>query len=113
MKHLIRLALLVTVLLAAGCTHMEISPSQGPPGTTVYVDAKNMFGDPIEQSLRWDGRTIRDPFPGSFVVPAISQGGALGEHKVTLVDNLDSSEALLMFPLFRLRHCSATFTVTE
>jgi len=113
MKHLIRSTVLVMVLLVTGCTHMEINPSHGPPATTVYVNANNMFGDPVEQTLKWDGHILRDPFPGSFVVPAISEGGAPGDHKVTLVDNLDASEALLMFPLFRARHCSTTFTVTE
>ena len=104
---------LLLLVVGAGCTQMEMEPSQGPPGTTVYVKACNMFGDPAKQSLKWDGDTIRNPFPGSFVVPAVDQGGEPGKHKVTLVDNLDGGEVLLWFPLLRVRHASETFTVVE
>ena len=102
------------LLGAAGCTRIvNIEPASGPPGIPVYVTCSGMFGDPAAQQLRWDGKTIRESFAGSFTVPAIDNGGTRGEHKVTLVDKLDGDELSLVFPLFRLRHDSVTFRVTE
>lgn len=114
MKRMFSLLSLVVVLFfAVGCTQLvEIQPKSGPPGTAVYVKCKGMFGDPAQQSLKWDGKTICKPFPGSFTVPAVEQGGKPGKHRVTLVDNLDANEAFLIFPIFRGREDSATFTVT-
>ena len=112
--HLLYLSPLILLSLATGCTRIvKMEPSSGPPGTPVYIKCCGMFGDPAGQSLKWDGKTLSEPFPGSFVVPAVGQGGQAGEHKVLLVDNLDASEAMLIFPLFRSRWHSATFTVTE
>ena len=106
--------ILVLVLpFFAGCTRIvQMDPVSGPPGTPVYIKCCGMFGDPAEQSLKWDGKTISHPFPGSFVVPAANRGGKEGKHTVTLVDNLDANEAFLLFPIFRWRWDSATFTVT-
>ena len=112
MKKLAML-LLVVVFLSAGCTKIvKMEPTSGPAGTPVYIKCSGMFGDPSSQSLRWDGKVIRSPFPGSFVIPAANAGAQPGRHKVTLVDDLDSSEAFLIFPIFRARRDSATFTVT-
>lgn len=105
---------LALVFMVGGCTqivHME--PASGPPGTPVYIKCCGMFGDPAAQSLKWDGKTIRNPFPGSFVVPASDKGGTPGKHTIVLVDDLDASEAFLIFPIFRVRHAAATFVVTE
>ena len=98
----------------AGCTRIvNIEPASGPPGIPVYVTCSGMFGDPGARRLKWDGKTIRDPFAGSFTVPAIDNGGTCGEHKITIVDKLDCDEASLLFPIFRLRSDSVTFEVTE
>ena len=95
-----------------GCTRIvSIEPSSGPPGTPVYVKCEGMFGSPCCRTLKWDGDTICDSFPGSFVIPAINDGGDAGEHKITLIDDLDVDEAFLIFPIFRLRHDTATFLV--
>ncbi len=100
-------------LVLGGCTKiMKMEPSSGPPGTPVWIKCCGTFGDPANLSLKWDGDSISNPFPGSFIVPAASHGGEPGKHKVMLVDNLDASEAFLIFPIFRLRHSTATFTVT-
>ena len=110
-----RLAITATLtLLTAGCTRIvSVEPPSGPPGQCVYIKTAGMFGDPAKQALKWDGQTIRDPFPGSFTIPAVASGGALGQHKITLVDKLDSSEAFLLFPIFRLRTHTIKYTVTE
>ena len=102
---------LTGVLILGGCTQIaQMEPTSGPPGTPVYVKCGGMFGDPAEQSIKWDGKTLHNPFSGSFVVPADSEAG---KHHVTLVDNLDASEAFLIFPIFRMRHDTETFTVTS
>jgi len=113
-----RLGLFMVAVIVAGwcsgCTQLvEIQPDASPPGTAVYVRCKGMFGDPAQQSLKWDGKTICDPFSGSFTVPAVNQGGEPGEHRVTVVDNLDGNEAFLIFPIFRIRQDSTIFTVTS
>lgn len=112
MKSLLTiLAVAVTLIAMNGCTRIEkLQPSSGPAGSTVYVKTAGMWGNPIEQHIKWDGEIISDPFPGSFTVPATSSPG---KHKVTLVDELDADEAFLLFPIFRKRTDSATFTVTE
>lgn len=92
---------------------VEMHPTSGPPGTAVYVKCTGMFGDPAQQTLRWDGKTLCDPFSGSFTIPAVDQGGEPGRHRVTLVDNLDDNEAFLIFPIFRIRQDSSVFTVTS
>jgi len=103
---------LVWVLLA-GCTKIiQIEPTSGPPGTPVYIKTQNTFGDPAKITLKWDGNTLCDPFCGSFIVPAVNDGGEPGKHRVTLIDNFDASEAFLIFPIFRLHRDSETFTVT-
>ncbi len=105
------LTVVVTLIAMNGCTTIEkLEPASGPAGTTVYVKTSGMWGNPIEQHLKWDGETFSDPFPGSFTVPAMTDPG---KHKVTLVDELDADEAFLLFPIFRMRTDSATFTVTE
>jgi len=114
MKH-IHLGILAALMLSvfAGCTRIvKIEPTSGPPGTPVYIKCSGMFGDPCCRSLKWDGDTIKKPFPGSFCIPAVDQGGDPGRHTVTLVDNLDASEAFLIFPIFRVRQDSVSFTVT-
>ena len=112
-RYLYLLAILATMTLTAGCTRItSCQPLSGPPGQSVYLSACGMFGDPAEQSLKWDGKVIRDPFPGSFTVPAIDQGGTVGKHKITLVDKLDVNEAFLIFPVFRTRRHTVTFRVT-
>ncbi len=104
----------IALFVMTGCTQVvEMSPKSGPPGTVVYVKCSGMFGDPSKQSVKWDGKTIKDPFPGSFTVPAVDQGGSPGKHKVTIVDKLDDNEAFLIFPIFRGREASATFVVQE
>ena len=115
MKRLFPYLALVTVLcLFSGCTRIvQMEPTSGPPGTPVYIKCCGIFGDPAAQSLKWDGKSLCDPFPGSFVVPAVNQGGKPGKHRVTLIDNLDANEAFLLFPIFRWRQDSVTFTVTE
>ena len=107
------LSVVVFVVLMPGCTKIvKIEPTSGPPGTPVYIKTSNTFGDPAEITLKWDGDTLRDPFCGSFIVPAVHEGGDPGEHKVTLVDDFDVSEAFLLFPIFRLHHDTVTFVVT-
>lgn len=102
------------MILVSGCTKIvKIEPTSGPPGTPVYVKTCNTFGDPTAITLKWDGKTLCDSFCGSFIVPAVNNGGKPGKHKVTLVDNFDPSEAFLLFPIFRLHHDTATFTVTQ
>jgi hypothetical protein len=112
-----RSGLFITGLIIAGCCSgcmrlTEIQPEFGPPGTAVYVKCEGMFGDPSQQSLKWDCKTLCDPFSGAFTVPAADQGAEPGKHKVTLVDNLYGNEAFLIFPIFRIRQDIATFTVT-
>ena len=107
------LYLIGTVLIAsiAGCTNIvKINPASGPAGTPVWIDSEGLWGDPGDCTVKWDGKAITETYAGSFVVPDVS---APGEHKVTLVDNIDPCEAFMMFPLVRLRQSSATFTVTE
>lgn len=107
------LAVVILFLVLPGCTRItEMKPTSGPPGTPVYLKCYGMFGDPAEVTLKWDGKTLCRPFCGSFVVPAVNQGGQPGRHTVTLIDNLDASEAFLIFPIVRLRHAFTTFTVT-
>jgi hypothetical protein len=109
-------ALTLLIVLAAlatinGCTQIEkIEPASGPPGTTVFIKATGMWGNPMEQYLKWDGEIISDPFPGSFTIPTVTDPG---EHKITLVDQLDADEAFLLFTWLRFRTSSTTFTVTE
>ena len=111
--------MLVLVMMAAlitfgGCTRIiEVTPKSGPPGMPVYVRSSGMFGDPTKQSFKWDGKVLCRPFPECFTVPAVSEGGTPGEHKITLVDELDLDEASLLFPLFRVRQHTITFVVTE
>ena len=112
-RHFAILILLASLIISAGCTRIvEMEPTSGPPGTAVYIKCCGMFGDPAKQSLKWDGDVIRKPFPGSFVVPAVNDGGTPGKHRVTLIDNLDASEVFLLFPLFRFHQDTTTFTVT-
>jgi len=107
------ITLVIVLALFSGCTRIvQMEPTSGPPGTPVYLKCCGMFGDPAAQSLKWDRKTLSCPFPGSFVVPAVNQGGSKGKHTVTLVDNLDANEAFLIFPIFRWRQAYATFTVT-
>ncbi len=107
------LAVAMTLLVLPGCTKIvKMEPTSGPPGTPVYIKCCGMFGDPTAQRVLWDGKTVSAPFPGSFLVPALDKGGEIGKHRVTLVDELDASEAFLVFPIFRNRFSSATFEVT-
>lgn len=92
---------------------MEISPASGPAGTPVYVKSKGFFGDPVARCIKWDGKEISRPCTSSFMVPSTANGGTPGKHHVTLVDELDAAEAMLLFPLFRLRTRTVTFEVTE
>ncbi|MBN1436075.1 MAG: hypothetical protein JW936_03280 [Sedimentisphaerales bacterium] len=104
---------ITSLLLVGGCAKvMTMDPESGPPGMPVYVDTCGMFGDPTGQTLLWDGEVIRDPFCGSFTVPRPEDGGTPGPHDVTVVDNLDVDEAMLIFPMFRVRHHTVTFNVT-
>ena len=110
----IGLVVVMAGLWASGCTQIvEMEPTSGPPGTPVYLKCSGMFGDPCGRTLKWDGQMLCDSFPGSFVVPAVNQGGKPGKHRVTLVDDLDADEAFLIFPIVRLRHDTVTFRVTE
>lgn len=113
-RNILLLLVLLIGLGISGCTRiLKMEPTSGPPGTPVWVKCCGTFGDPAELSLKWDGNSISNPFPGSFIVPAVSQGGEPGKHTVLLVDKLDASEAFLIFPIFRVRHATATFTVTK
>ena len=106
------LGLLMILSAATGCTKMvQMEPTSGPPGTAVWIKCTGMLGDPERLSVKWDGKTITSSFPGSFRVPAADQGGQPGMHKVTLVDELDASEAFLIYPIFRGREDSAMFEV--
>lgn len=99
----------VLILVGGGCTKIvKLDPASGPAGQPVYISSSGMFGDPASSCLKWDGDVISDPCPGSFVVPADAKPG---KHKVTLIDNLDDSEAFLIWPIFRLRQDSVTFVV--
>ncbi len=103
--------LLPLILVNYGCTRIvSMKPNFGPPGTVVTIKYEGLWGDPCAQSLRWDGKTISDPFSGTFVVPFDATPGL---HKITLVDKLDASEAALIFPIFRLRYAWDKFTVTN
>ncbi len=110
MKKNVVLALVVMVMvLSCGCTKIvKLDPASGPAGQPVYITCSGMFGDASSTVLKWDGNVISDPCPGSFVVPA---DAAPGKHKVTLIDNLDCSEAFLLWPVFRVRQDSVTYTV--
>jgi hypothetical protein len=104
----------IMFIAVQGCTHIEkIEPCSGTPGQAVYLKCYGIFGDPSEQCLKWDGKEICNPFPGSFVVPRGEDGGKPGKHTVTLIDKLDASEVFLIFPLFRMRMDSVTFTVVK
>lgn len=108
------LAGFVLVWAVGGCTQItSCEPQAGPPGQCVYLKSGGMFGDPAEHCVKWDGKVICDPFPGSFTVPDPENGGTPGEHKITIVDKIDASEAFLIFPMLRAREHSVTFTVTE
>lgn len=108
------LVMMAALIAFTGCTRIvEVTPKSGPPGMPVYVQSTGMFGDPTRQCLKWDGEVLCRPFPECFTVPAVSEGGTPGAHKVTLVDELDLDEASLVFPLFRARRHSITFIVTE
>lgn len=109
------LLLIVGLLsISSGCTRIvKMEPTSGPPGTAVYVKCCGMFGDPAAQKIKWDGDTIGNPFPGSFVVPMPEKGGTPGKHTVTLIDDVDATEAFLIFPLLRIRHAQANFIVTD
>ena len=112
--NILLLSIMLICACLTGCTRIvRMEPASGPPGTPVQVTCSGMFGDPALQSLKWDGKVLTKHFPGSFVVPAVNQGGKPGKHTVTIVDDLDGTEAFMMFPLFRLRHANATFTVTS
>ena len=112
MKRCFLCLIALTVFIAgSGCTRIvKLEPSAGPAGSPVWVKTKGLWGSPCDFTLKWDGETICKPFSGSFTVPAVAQPG---EHRITLVDKVDADEACLVFPLFRLRHSWATFTVTE
>jgi len=105
--------LILITLLVSGCVSMEISPKSGPPGTPVYVKCKGVYGDPVAQCLKWDGKEISRPCTSSFMVPSNGEEAKPGKHQVSLVDELDAAEALLLYPLLRWRSGSATFEVTE
>ena len=108
------MGLTVALAVGAGCTRIEsIEPQSGPPGVPVYIKCSNMYGDPAGQVLKWDGEVLRDPFPGSFTVPGVEEGGTPGVHKVTLVDKLDLNEGMLWFPMLRGRRHTVEFVVTE
>ncbi|MBN2210546.1 MAG: hypothetical protein JW709_04045 [Sedimentisphaerales bacterium] len=114
MKRASTLLIVGLLLTVSGCTRIvKMEPTSGPPGTAVYIKYCGMFGDPAAQKLIWDGEVIRHPFPGSFVVPMPEDGGTPGKHTVTLVDDVDATEAFLIFPLLRIRHAQAKFIVTE
>jgi hypothetical protein len=116
MKKTIGVMIVLGMLAVAfsGCTHIDkIEPASGTPGQAVYLKCYGIFGDPAEQCLKWDGKEICNPFPGSFVVPSPEKGGKPGKHTVTLVDKLDASEVFLIFPLLRLRQDSVQFTVVK
>jgi len=107
------LSTLVVIAFMSGCAKIvSIEPTSGPPGTPVYIKTQNTFGDPAAITLKWDGDTLCDPFCGAFIVPAVDEGGEPGKHKVTLIDDFDPAEGFLIFPIFRLHHDTATFTVT-
>ena len=112
MKQLCLILSVVSVIaLLDGCTRIvKMEPCTGLPGTPVWIKSDGMWGNPDGQCIKWDGKTICRNFPGSFTVPGDCRPG---KHKVTLVDNIDSSELFLVFPLFRLRHNSASFVVLE
>ena len=112
MKKILLLSIgLVLIASTTGCTHIvKISPASGPAGTPVWIKSTGLWGDPGDCTVKWDGKAITETYTGSFTVPAAS---GPGKHKVTLVDNIDPCEAFMIFPLVRLRHSSATFTVTE
>jgi len=115
MKKIVSAVLVMACgMLSLGCTQIvSIEPKSGSPGTAVYVKSSGLFGDPADQCLMWDGKKICEPFSGSFVIPDADKGGKPGKHTVTLVDNLDATEAFLIFPIFRMRLDSAKITVTE
>jgi len=101
------------LVLLAGCTQIvRLEPSSGPPGTPVYVTCRNVFGNPVEATVLWDGHRVGHEFYGSFVVPEADAGGQAGKHTVTVIDDVDADEAFLVFPLFRMRHDTAQFMVT-
>ena len=113
-KAAIYTILVLAMVMGTGCTEIRnMEPQSGVAGAPVYVKCGCMFGNPAKRTLKWDGKTICNPFLGSFTVPSPENGGTPGKHRVTLVDNLDADEALLLFPMFRLRHDSVTFVVTE
>lgn len=110
-KKLFFLMILALFIAVGGCTRIvKLEPSSGPPGSPVWVKSTGQWGSPGGNTLKWDGKTLCEHFAGSFIVPAVAQPG---EHKVTLIDRVDASEAWLVVPLARIRHSSATFTVTE
>ena len=114
MSRYVIIGVLASLFFVVGCTRIvKMEPTSGPPGTPVYVRYNGTYGDPACHCLKWDNKKICDPFCGSFIVPAVNNGGHAGKHKVTVVDKLDASEAFLVFPILRLRESSATFTVTE
>lgn len=111
MKSIIVIIALIGLSVGAGCTTIEtVTPAAGPAGSTIYLKTGGMWGDPAENCVKWDGKTVCSPFWGSFTVPAVCEPGS---HKITLVDRLDATEAFLLFPIFRIRHDSITFIVTE
>lgn len=87
-----------------------MEPKSGPPGTPVWIKCSGMWGDPCAHAVKWDGKTISDPFPGSFTVPELCRPG---KHTITLVDKIDTTELSMVVPIFRMRHDWATFEVTE
>ena len=111
MKPVLMILAMIGLSVTAGCTTIEtVTPAAGPAGSTVYLKTGGIWGDPAANHVKWDGKTVCSPFWGSFTVPAVCEPGP---HKITLVDRLDASEAFLLFPIFRLRHDSIIFTVTE
>ncbi len=110
---LVTLLVLATALLSGCARIVAIEPDSGPPGLPVYVRTSGMFGDPSRQTLLWNGEVLQEHFCGSFIVPPPEKGGVPGPHKVTIVDRLDKSEAMLLFPMMRIRRHTVTFHVTD
>lgn len=112
MKQLFLLLTAVVIFVFInGCTRIaSMEPTSGPPGTPVRIECTGMWGQPSDYCVKWDGKTIRDSFSGSFTVPNDCR---VGKHTVTIWDNIDICEVCLIFPLFRLRHDSQRFVVTE
>ena len=101
-RFAIRISLLGTLAIAAAPQYapaVSVSPSSGPPGTTVTVNGSG-FAPGFNAGIRWDGATLNSftmPGSGSFSRSISVPGGAgAGGHTISACNYFGGGELVLV-----------------